>query len=174
MHLTSDGNADRTRVFGILKIKTNWGCLERMGIALGGSSTALFKLMKACDTSLDDLRLRLEQRSLTYIGAIDREQLWRDYLSLALVAGHSQIDYIEQRLMERVYKDCCEENSVPAYDRYLQLYPISEFSDDVVARRTLLLYNEAMTTTDESVVDTPATYLHFISPTHVLEYPFLG
>ena len=140
---SNESSSDRYRCYEIFS--NNWDAIR--------SSTALFKLMKACDTSLDDLRLRLEQRSLTYVGAIDREQLWRDYLSLALVAGHSQIDYIEQRLMERVYKDCCEENSVLAYDRYLQLYPISEFSDDVVARRTLLLYNEAMTTTDESVVE---------------------
>ena len=140
---SNESSSDRYRCYEIFS--NNWDAIR--------SSTALFKLMKACDTSLDDLRLRLEQRSLTYIGTIDREQLWRDYLALAKVAGHSQIDYIEQRLMERVYKDCCEENSVPAYDRYLQLYPVSEFSEDVVARRTLLLYNEAMTTADESIVE---------------------
>ena len=37
MRLTSDGNADRTRIFGILKIKTNWGCLKRMGVKLGAT-----------------------------------------------------------------------------------------------------------------------------------------
>ena len=136
-------SADRYRSYEIFS--NNWDAIR--------SSTALFKLMKACDTSLDDLRLRLEQRSLVYVGDRDIEQLWSDYLALAKVANHSQIDYVEQRLMERIYKDCCEENSVPAYDRYLRLYPISEFTEDVVVRRTLLLYNEAMTTTDEAVVE---------------------
>lgn len=136
-------SADRYRSYEIFS--NNWDAIR--------SSTALFKLMKACNTSLDDLRLRLEQRSLVYVGDRDIEQLWSDYLALAKVANHSQIDYIEQRLMERIYKDCCEENSVPAYDRYLRLYPISEFTEDVVVRRTLLLYNEAMTTTDEAIVE---------------------
>ena len=46
MHLTSDGNADRTRVFGILKIKTIWGCLEGLWVVLGAAKREKHRVIR--------------------------------------------------------------------------------------------------------------------------------
>ena len=143
LSVADDNDAKRFEAYKVFS--NNWDNIR--------SSTNLYKLMKGCDTSLEDLRLGIEQRSLGYVADRDEEQLWRDYLALAEVASHTQKSYIEERLMERVYKDCCAANNVAAYDRYLRLYPTSVYSDDVVARRTLLLYNAAMESTDESVLE---------------------
>lgn len=144
--LLSQYETSDERLFRAYEIlSNNWDAIR--------SSTDLYKLMKGCDTTLDALRMTIEQRSLSHIKYIDTEQRWRDYLALALAASHSDIGRIEQGLKDCIYNDSVEANTVAAYDRFLELYPTSEYSDDVVARRTILLYDEAMTTTDESIVE---------------------
>lgn len=117
------------------------------------SSSHLERVLKSCNCTLDTFIARAEQASMGYVTECDNEELYRRYMASARTAPHSDIELLEALLLKRVYNNVCEANTIAEYDRFMEEYAESEFAVDVVARRTLLYYNDAMATSDEATME---------------------
>ncbi len=116
------------------------------------ASPLLEKLMKSCNTSLDNLKFSIEQSAVNVVFGADSEELYSTFIPYAEKAEHKDLAQLRSKWEQRSYANVCQANTVAEYSRFLSLFPSSEYRADVEARRYTLRYNEATTTADEAVM----------------------
>lgn len=116
------------------------------------ASPLLEKLMKSCNTSLDNLKFSIEQSAANVVFGADSEELYSTFIPYAERAEHKDLAQLRTKWEQRSYANVCQANTVAEYSRFLSLFPSSEYRADVEARRYTLRYKEATTTADEAVM----------------------
>lgn len=117
------------------------------------SSTNIEKTFDGLDTTLDEVIATIEKQSFDYVMTLDSERHFVIYINWATMANHPNISELEQRLEELRYNNTMHNNSVEDCDYFLATYPTSEYYAEVEAHRTMLLYNEAMASYDEELIE---------------------
>ncbi len=111
------------------------------------------KVFKGNDTTFEDVITNIEQQSFKAVIAIDSESTYRHYISLAERGEHADMANILRTFETKMFNDVISERSVDACTKFLAEFHESQYHNEVEAHRTNLRYDEAMSTTDESIME---------------------
>ena len=116
-------------------------------------SANIDKVFKGDATTLQDVITRIEQESLKAVIAIDSESSYRHYIALAQRGGHGDMATILRKFEVKMFEGVVSDRSVEVCDSFLTEFPESEYRAQVEAHRANLRYDEAMATTEESIME---------------------
>ena len=117
------------------------------------ASENIEKVFKGNDTTLEGVITSIEQQSLKAVIEIDTESCYRHYISLADRGGHGDMATLLHKFEVKMFEGVISERSVDACNSFLAEFPESEYRTKVEAHRANLRYDEAMSSTDESVME---------------------
>ena len=111
------------------------------------------KVFKGNDATLEDIIANIEQQSFQAVIALDCEKTYRHYISLAERGNHANLTTILCKFEVKMFEGVMNKRNVDDCNKFLAEFPESEYRAQVEAHRANLRYDEAMTTTDEGIME---------------------
>lgn len=117
------------------------------------TSEDIAKALKHAKLTFADIKRQFEQGSVAEVYKIDRVDTYESYIPLAERAEHTDLVEIKRRYELCCYNVAVAQNTIKGYTTFLSKFPVSEYKEEVTARRTDLYFGVAMASQVEAEVE---------------------